>query len=49
MTDRKNLVRWTMVENKDKSITQWEEYSMAPHLNYTITFKVSLEDKRFTE
>jgi len=40
VTDRKNLERWTFMENKDKSITQWEEYSMAPHLNYTITFKM---------
>ena len=41
MTDRKNVDRITMMENKDKTITHLEEFSLAPHLNYTTTTKVS--------
>jgi len=40
MTDRKNVDRITMMENKDKTITHLEEFSLAPHLNYTTTTKI---------
>ena len=46
MTDRKNLERITLMENmKEKTITILNEFSLAPHLNYTTTSKVSVEDK----
>ena len=47
MTDRKNVDRITMMENKDKTITHLEEFSLAPHLNYTTTTKVSSKKKHF--
>merc|ERR1712032_1665346 len=40
MTDRKNVDRVTMMEYKDKTITHLEEFSLAPHLNYTTTTKI---------